>query len=945
MYLAGLGLKRDSLKKKSLVRAGLFFFIFLVVSGFVVPTAYGQYTSPPTQPSLISPPDKGKLDENIPIFEWEAAENVENYRILVAEKESFSSPLENTLLDDSKTEFTGLELEDDFTYYWKVVAINSIGKNESSVREFTVDTGSPNVPTLESPENNSWISDNAVLSWDYEETVEYTPVSYRIYFNDGQGNNIATELISDTEKELIDLIHDGLWYWWVRAIDAAGNRSEKTETWTFHLDSTPPPVPELGFPSDGVISDNLTTTFGWENIEETEKSPPITFKIQMDNDLDFSSPENEYSWIEDNSYSATIPTGIWYWRVRSKDNLGNRSEWSENRKLIVDRVAPPSPSLSEPENMFCDNLSSQSFSWESLDSIENSGPVEYHIQIDDDSNFSSPEKENYWRAETSFSTDLPSGFWYWRVRARDGAGNVGDWSPVKQLRIDMVSPRPPELEVPEDGTVDNNLTQTFEWENLDGYENSSPVSYQIQISTDRSFEEIENEFSLGKNSYSYDLEGFDNYYWRVRARDNAGNTGRWSEPSLVIIPVPPRARFSYTPKDPIVYERITFHGSPSVPGTYPIESYIWDFGGEEPYYGKTLPYRYEVPGDYSVTLTVRGSEVSKDSVTKIVTVRKIPDDEVIVEDSYDLYQYVNPGEPRTVRFGSTDIVEMVVNVNSRLEPGLFRVREIRWKPHEMASPPGFGYKTFQVTLENSNKAAIENIRFKFRVSENWISKENARISSIRLHRYDFRAENWNTLPTSKLKEEGHWVYFTSTSPGLSMFSVTGSERVEKSIPWLLIVAGVAVAVLAALIGIYFWRRRSPSKEVRLEEAGRSTEREKEIIEEFLESDREVARVRGKNPENIMSSLEDTIEEMGESKRVGASVEDGEVHLEKKIEERIKLVESFVDSGREEAKVSGSLPPEEIYESMNDAVSYLGEEDKIEVFKKDDEVYIRKKSSS
>ncbi len=80
---------------------------------------------------------------------------------------------------------------------------------------------------------------------------------------------------------------------------------------------------------------------------------------------------------------------------------------------------PDRPTLTSPADGAALSDNTPLLAWNAV-----SGAVEYRVQLDDDSDFSSPA--NFTSTTNSVTTSpLPSRTWYWRVQARDAAGN---WS-------------------------------------------------------------------------------------------------------------------------------------------------------------------------------------------------------------------------------------------------------------------------------------------------------------------------------------------------------------------------------------------------------------------------------------------------------------------------------------------------------------------------------------
>ncbi|MBI2596160.1 hypothetical protein HYW46_05515 [Candidatus Daviesbacteria bacterium] len=63
----------------------------------------------------------------------------------------------------------------------------------------------------------------------------------------------------------------------------------------------------------------------------------------------------------------------------------------------------------------------------------------YRVQVDDNTLFSSPDKD-YYTSNTAYSPNLNDGIWYWRVRAKDSSGAASDWSSVWSFTLISATP-------------------------------------------------------------------------------------------------------------------------------------------------------------------------------------------------------------------------------------------------------------------------------------------------------------------------------------------------------------------------------------------------------------------------------------------------------------------------------------------------------------------------
>ncbi|MDI6856449.1 MAG: Ig-like domain-containing protein, partial [Candidatus Thermoplasmatota archaeon] len=121
-----------------------------------------------------------------------------------------------------------------------------------------------------------------------------------------------------------------------------------------------------------------------------------------------------------------------YWSV---DNAGN-TEQDTSIPVKIDK-GKPAVSLSSPAACAALNTNTPTLSWTGSDDA--SGISYYEVQVDNNNNFASPEFTKTTSSTSTTTNSLPDNTYYWRVRAVDDAGNVGDW----QSRSFTISTGPP----------------------------------------------------------------------------------------------------------------------------------------------------------------------------------------------------------------------------------------------------------------------------------------------------------------------------------------------------------------------------------------------------------------------------------------------------------------------------------------------------------------------
>ena len=170
---------------------------------------------------------------------------------------------------------------------------------------------------------------------------------------------------------------------------------------------------------------------------------------------------------------------------------------------------------------------------------DTSSAANFHVQIDDATSFTSPVvNDSIGNTDTTFAvTDsLHEGTWYWRVRASNGS----IWSAyctTQNFRIDLRSPNATTLLTPAQGSPTNDRTPFFAWTAVSDVGSSGINKYFIQADTDSLFAA---PLAMSDSTVYINLVPGNNLpadsriFWRVRARDNAGNYAVWVVGSFII---------------------------------------------------------------------------------------------------------------------------------------------------------------------------------------------------------------------------------------------------------------------------------------------------------------------------------------------------------------------------------------------------------------------------
>lgn len=244
-----------------------------------------------------------------------------------------------------------------------------------------------------------------------------------------------------------------------------------------------------------------------------------------------------------------------------------------NDKIYGVIIVLGSPTLFSPPHRILTNDNTPSFDWSDL-----LGALEYHIQVDNDSLFNSPEIDTIiTSSELPEAGPLTDGVYFWRVKGHS-ANNMGPWSAIWKFTIDATPPLNPTLYSPANNSIIDTLNPTFFWgsvvvgqvptehktivhkctcapvllcSTVKGLPYRKPlaeqaavpsgrdlvrqllvagVSYRLQVDDEPTFATPMN-IDIITNETTYAVTSplsEDTFYWRVMATDEAGNQGQWS---------------------------------------------------------------------------------------------------------------------------------------------------------------------------------------------------------------------------------------------------------------------------------------------------------------------------------------------------------------------------------------------------------------------------------
>jgi serine protease AprX len=294
--------------------------------------------SEPSTPSLMSPSDGSGTCDATPAFDWSSVSGATSYRIQVDNDSGFASPEIDTT--SASFDYTPTSALSPGTYYWRVQASNSCGDGSwSESSSFTI-LSKPSTPSLMSPSDGSGTC-GTTPAFDWSSVSGATSYRIQVDNNSSFASPEIDTITASSEYTPTLALSPGTYYWRVLSSNSCGD-SSWSASWSFTILSAPS-APSLSSPLDGSLSSNSTLTFSWGSV-----SGATSYRIQVDNDSKFSSPEiDQVSSSTSYTPGTGLVLGTYYWRVRSINACG-QGTWSSAWSFTITNNPPNLPSNPSP---------------------------------------------------------------------------------------------------------------------------------------------------------------------------------------------------------------------------------------------------------------------------------------------------------------------------------------------------------------------------------------------------------------------------------------------------------------------------------------------------------------------------------------------------------------------------------------------------------------------
>ncbi len=382
--------------------------------------SFSSWTTP-AQVTTISPANLATGLVNPLTFQWNKVSGATNYNLQISTSNTFVSYVVNdTTLTDSISSKSGLSAGT--TYYWRVRAKNSAGWGTvSTTASFTTLSVPTAITTVYPASSATGVGIPVPFLWNIKSGI----TNYNLQVS--TSNTFSTFIVNDTT--LVDTFSvasnlnlNTMYYWKVRAKNPAGwgAYSSVINFTTANVPATATTV----FPANNTTWVEIPVAFRW-NIQ----SSILNYQLQVSTSNTFTSFVVDDSTLTDttSTISNLNLNTLYYWRVRSKNASGwgaysttaNFTTWDIPAQVTA--IYPADNATVRP---------SFTFLWQSSPDVDT-----YHFELS-----TSPSFETFIQHDTLLTVDslpvtgLDSGAYYWRVRAKNGAG-IGAYSTIRTFNV------------------------------------------------------------------------------------------------------------------------------------------------------------------------------------------------------------------------------------------------------------------------------------------------------------------------------------------------------------------------------------------------------------------------------------------------------------------------------------------------------------------------------
>ncbi|WP_223913308.1 hypothetical protein [Geobacter sp. AOG1] len=426
------------------------------------------------------------------------------------------------------------------TWYWRVAARDSYDITAQSVPSiadtFSITYAPPAAPTLipQTNSNSSGGSISKTFQWNVVASTDGDPIHYLVEVS---SSSLFTTIVYQSSWQAgttwTQSLPIGTWYWRVTAHDSVHTSAVSSPSAfnSFSIVLVPPAAPTLVVqpPTSYTSGTNRSIAFQWSSVTSPD-GDLCEYLAEVSANASFSpvpGPTYSSAWQAGTSWTQILPTGTWYWRVRSRDSVHTTtvSNPSGTGIFAVTYAPPVAPTLIAQPNYYSGTNVSVPFQWNAVVPTDGDA-MEYYVEVSNSADFAAIAYQSSWQSAVNWTQSVAPGTWYWRVKARDSVHTTAVSNPSTPnsftISTDPLPPIAPVL-IPQSGLSTSCTTayaHTLQWNAVTAPDGHA-VEYYVQVDTSPDFSSLNLQQSvwISATNWTTPSLGASSWYWRVKARD------------------------------------------------------------------------------------------------------------------------------------------------------------------------------------------------------------------------------------------------------------------------------------------------------------------------------------------------------------------------------------------------------------------------------------------
>jgi hypothetical protein len=500
-------------------------------SPFSAPRSFRTRLDMPSVPVMLSPASKAMAQAVSPFMSWNRTRAAAWYRVQLSTDSYFPAVIfDTTIVRDTTLRVgpalqSGNRMQNNTTYFWRVMAGNRLGTSSYSLPyNFTTIIAAP-VPAAPANGAPDQVARNLAFRWAPvagARTYEFTLAT-----DSGFRSVVARDSLLPGTFTTVDSLAVSTRYFWHVIARSDSNGVTSSDPWSFTTLITVPAVPQLIIPARNTTNTPTTMVFQWATALGAN-----TYRLQISTDSSFGTVLYDYPALTTPSFQVqTLAySTTYFWRVSAANGNGS-SAYSQVWRFSVTVPAPATPYLASPLDGAVDVPLPAVLSWG-----QTAGATSFRVRISSVADFSSIAYDTTTAlSSVSVAGIAPGARQYWQVTAQNagGARSSSIWAFTTRIN----APALPVPASPPDGAVNTPAIVQLGWTGGAG-----ATAFHLQIARDSLFTLLVlNDSGIVDPSRTVGpLDGFTKFFWRVRAYNIGGSsafTQSWEFRTVIGTPV------------------------------------------------------------------------------------------------------------------------------------------------------------------------------------------------------------------------------------------------------------------------------------------------------------------------------------------------------------------------------------------------------------------------